>query len=58
MKINDMRETRTQGIARRAHDLRERKEIERDPLVQAVLDMFPGAEIAKIVRKPLDGEPL
>lgn len=46
-----MRLTDTQLAARRANLLRERKTVEGDPLVQAILDRFPGAEITSVRRR-------
>jgi hypothetical protein len=40
--------TKTWQAARRAHELLQRKKAERDPLVLAVLEKFPGAEIVSV----------
>ena len=42
------RVSKTQSEARRAYDLRRKREAERDPLVKAVLDRFPGAEVESV----------
>lgn len=51
-----MRLTDTMADARRANELLERKAAERDPLAQdplvrAVLERFPGAELVKVTRR-------
>lgn len=43
--------TATLVAARRAHDLKERKLVEGEPLVRAVLERFPGAEIVYVARR-------
>jgi hypothetical protein len=48
--------TKTQSAARRANELAERKKSERDPLVAAVLERVPGAEIIA-VSTPGPGDP-
>ena len=39
---------RTFAAAQRAHAQKLRKEAERDPLVAAVLEKFPGAEVVAV----------
>ena len=45
---------RTFAAAQRAHAQKLRKEAERDPLVAAVLEQFPGAEIISMTDAPSD----
>lgn len=45
---------RHQEAAKRSHQLTERTRAAKEPLVQAVLEQFPGAEIIE-VRPPNDG---
>jgi hypothetical protein len=40
--------TRTQLAARQAYELDQRRRIERDPRVRAVLEEFPGAEVVDV----------
>lgn len=37
--------------ARKAYELRQRRKAERDPLVAAVLERFPGAEVVRVTEK-------
>lgn len=39
-----------------SHKLNERKAAEREPLVRAVLDHFPGSEVVEVRSAPLDHE--
>lgn len=43
-----MKLLRHQEAAKRSHEVTERKRAERDPLVQAVMDRFPGATIVGV----------
>lgn len=48
---------KTASISRLAYERGEIKKAERDPLVRAVLDQFPGAEVVSVQQPNADRDP-